>query len=74
MKISKIYCRCIVTHKGQLSYNFSENTKIDYVPEMRAYMLDDITLVPESNVNHASIEQPKVEIPVIVKKSKKGSV
>ena len=65
MKVTKIFCRCIINHKGKLTYNFGEDTTIEYISEMKGYLLDKITLVPESNVNQVNIEQEVVEVPKV---------
>jgi hypothetical protein len=75
MKITKIFCRCILTHKGKLTYNFGEDTLIEYIADMRGYLLDKVTFVPESNVNQvnvaSAIEQEVTEVTEEPSKRKK---
>lgn len=56
MKIKMIYTRNNVVTKGYGSSFISDKYKIDYVPELDGYMIDDTVLIPIGNILEVVIE------------------
>jgi hypothetical protein len=62
MKIKRIYCSVAILSKGHTMNFDSDKHKIEYLPEYRAYLIDDNLLIHDHKVNEVIVELE--EIPV----------